>query len=235
MICLRSSQGSPKSTIKIDRLIRSKRRTIGIQVKPDATLVVRAPKSSKIEDIERVVIKHTDWIRKAKERALLNLKIFPPKRFIAGEVFLFLGQSLKLNFVDNQDIILIANGGFYLSSKYQSVAWQVLVAWYKYQAKKIIIQRVKFYAIQNSLKYSRIGITNASRRWGSCSHKGNLNFSWRLVMAPLEVLDYVVAHELAHLKERNHSKRFWNQVETIFPDYQKQRQWLRENEKRLTF
>jgi predicted metal-dependent hydrolase len=229
------SHESQNPKIRIDKLIRSKRRTIGIQIKPDSTLIVRAPKSSKIEDIERVVIKHKEWIRKAKMRAMLNIERFPPKQFVGGEVFIYLGQEFKLNIIDNQEIALIANDGFYLSKKYQSAARQVLIAWYKYQAKKVISQRVNIYAIKNSLKYSRIGITNASRRWGSCSPKGNLNFSWRLVMAPLEIIDYVVAHELAHLKEKNHSKRFWHRVEEIYPDYLNQRKWLRENEKRLTF
>ena len=78
------------------------------------------------------------------------------------------------------------------------------------------------------LKYDKIIITGAMKRWGSCSSKGNLNFAWRLVMAPIDIIDYVVVHELSHIVHRNHSKRFWEQVETIFPDYKIKRKWLKE-------
>ena len=75
------------------------------------------------------------------------------------------------------------------------------------------------YAKKRGLKYNKINITNAQKRWGSCSSKGNLNFSWRLVMAPLPVLDYVVIHELVHLEERNHGKSFWDKVKMLMPDH----------------
>ncbi|MCS7122892.1 MAG: M48 family metallopeptidase, partial [Candidatus Micrarchaeota archaeon] len=80
-----------------------------------------------------------------------------------------------------------------------------------------------------NFRYNRVRITNARRRWGSCSSSNNLNFSWRLIMAPLEVIDYVVVHELVHTRIKNHSKAFWRMVEAVMPDYDRQRRWLREN------
>ena len=87
--------------------------------------------------------------------------------------------------------------------------------------------RVEFYRKQIGKPVNSIRIKDVRSRWGSCSSKANLNFNWRLVLAPMEVLDYVVVHEMCHLKEMNHSKAFWDLVGEILPDYQKQREWLK--------
>lgn len=100
--------------------------------------------------------------------------------------------------------------------------------WYAARAVSIIPARVAYYQKQMGVSIGRICIKDVRSRWGSCSSKRNLNFNWRLVMAPLSVLDYVVVHELCHLKEMNHSKAFWALVEEILPDYTMQRKWLKE-------
>ncbi|MBI4687875.1 MAG: M48 family metallopeptidase [Nitrospirae bacterium] len=90
-------------------------------------------------------------------------------------------------------------------------------------------ERVSWYSSLSGLKYNRVKISDAQKRWGSCSAKGNLNFSWRLIMSPIRVIDYVVIHELAHLEERNHSKKCWNKVKIMLPDYEQYKEWLKEN------
>lgn len=96
-------------------------------------------------------------------------------------------------------------------------------------ARDIFTRKVSWYARIMGVTYGRIAIREQKTRWGSCSSKGNLNFNWRLIFAPPEVLDYVVVHELAHRREMNHSKAFYNIVESVLPDYKKSRRWLREN------
>ena len=100
---------------------------------------------------------------------------------------------------------------------------------YKERAKGIISRRVQHYAQLMGVNYGRITIKDQKSRWGSCSEKSNLNFSWRLILMPIEVMDYVVVHELAHLKQMNHSQAFWEEVEKILPNYKEQRKWLKEN------
>ena len=90
-------------------------------------------------------------------------------------------------------------------------------------------ERTVLYAERMQVSYGRITIRDQKTRWGSCSAAGNLNFNWRLVMAPGEVLDYVVIHELAHRREMNHSAAFWNIVESEMPDYRRHREWLKKN------
>ena len=97
------------------------------------------------------------------------------------------------------------------------------------QAFKLIPQRVEYFARQVGVTYGRITIRNQKTRWGSCSSKGNLNFNCLLMLAPTEILDYVVVHELCHRKEMNHSKAFWTEVEKVLPDYRQSVQWLKEN------
>lgn len=101
------------------------------------------------------------------------------------------------------------------------------------QACRVIPERVKYFASKAGVTYGRITIRNQKTRWGSCSAKGNLNFNCLLMLAPAEVLDYVVVHELCHRKEMNHSPQFWEEVRRILPDYKEQERWLKENGKCL--
>lgn len=96
-------------------------------------------------------------------------------------------------------------------------------------ARLVLTQKAGLYGSIMKVTYGRISIRDQKTRWGSCSTKGNLNFNWRLILAPEEIQDYVVVHELAHLKEMNHSPAFWAIVEEILPDYRKRRQWLKQN------
>lgn len=109
----------------------------------------------------------------------------------------------------------------------------VLEEWYREEAKDFLYERVRHWAEQIGVQYRRMAIKDQRTLWGSCSKDGNLNFNWRLVMAPAEVLDYVVVHELAHLLEMNHSKRFWAVVTRQCPDHKAHRRWLREHSRDL--
>ncbi|MCR4588314.1 MAG: M48 family metallopeptidase [Lachnospiraceae bacterium] len=104
-----------------------------------------------------------------------------------------------------------------------------LEKYYRKMAREVITKRVEYYSRYISRPYTSISIRDQKTRWGSCSSKGGLNFSWRLVLAPPQVLDYVVVHELCHLLHMNHSSAFWAEVGRIYPDYKACRKWLREN------
>lgn len=102
---------------------------------------------------------------------------------------------------------------------------------YRSLARKQITSYVEYYAAQMNVSYGRIAIREQKTCWGSCSSKRNLNFNWKLILMPAEIMEYVVVHELAHLFEMNHSKAFWSIVERVLPDYRKRRTWLHKNGK----
>lgn len=213
--------------VKIDKIIRSKRKTIALIVSADAMVVVRAPFRTPLRYIEKLVFQKRFWVAKKKKQALRNGVPVNAKKFVDGEEFLYLGEKYKLKIENCEDVKLADY--LYFPETYLSNGQTKMIEWYRQKALEKITERVNLYNQIGGWKFKSISITCANKRWGSCSPNGMLNFSWRLIMAPIAAIDYVAVHELAHIPEKNHSSRFWNKVRAIFPDYKNQRKWLREN------
>jgi len=218
----------------IHKLIRSRRRTVGLQVTPDAQLIVRVPERMPLEAVHEVVQGKLPWILKKQRFAREHFRTEPPKRFAPGEKYLYLGEAYELSVVSGDYGALGFDGKrFFLPEGCLPLAKWLFGDWYRGRAVEFFHDRVRHYAGILGVRYSRIGISNARRRWGSCNAKGVLNFSWRLVMAPREVADYVVVHEVVHLVELNHSKRFWEKVESLAPEYCRAKEWLERHQRTL--
>jgi len=212
----------------ISQVIRTRRRTLVLQVMPDAKLIIRAPARASELMIRQAVQEKMPWILKRQRIARETFR--PPVKFAAGEEFLYLGKRHKLLVISDANIPLDFNENeFLLSAAHLHEARRLFENWYKKKTFEIISGRIKPYVERTGLKYTRLSITSAKKRWGSCSLKGRLNFTWRLAMTPLAVVDYVIVHELVHLDEHNHSSRFWQKVRALFPDYRQARRWLRNN------
>lgn len=223
---------SKDTTHKIDELIRSKRKTIAIIVKPDGSVIVRAPLRASLKSIREFVYKNIQWIKR-KKAAVETLSPPVPRQYLPGELFLFLGNSYPLEIVEEQKQGLVLDGRFKLAQTWREDAALAFESWYREQARQYFRERIHYYSGLYGFHYKKIGITSAQTRWGSCSADGSLNFSWRLIMAPGEVVDYVVIHELVHTRFHNHSREFWSQVQQIMPEYREHRKWLKENGQRL--
>ena len=220
-------------TIPVDQIIRSRRKTLALIVKPDGALLVRAPLLTPRSVIQEFVQRNRDWIETRQAEALAALPP-APRQYRRGEIFPFLGTAYPLEIVGGQrEPLLLDDEKFKLAVSHHGDAALAFERWYREQARQILSDRVEFFARQYDFHYKRIGITSARTRWGSCSATGSLNFSWRLILAPLAVVDYVVAHELVHTVFHNHSKQFWGKVGTVLPGYQEHRRWLRENGRQL--
>ncbi|GAB4494092.1 MAG: SprT family zinc-dependent metalloprotease [Anaerolineales bacterium] len=217
----------------VDQLIRSKRKTIAILVQRDGKVIVRAPLKASERQIRQFVESKTRWILEKKAQAQQQPSQ-TARQFTAGERFPYLGQEYALSVVSSAKTGLRFEGGFSLNQNSQAEAALLFEKWYKAAARKVLTERVRFYAHKFGLKYQKIRISSARTRWGSCSSRGTLSFTWRLVMAPLDVVDYVVIHELAHLREQNHSAAFWAEVAKMMPDYKTRRDWLKKNGRFLT-
>ena len=215
---------------KIDKLIRSKRRTLSLEINESAEVIVRAPLKMPKEIIERFIYEKRIWID--EKLNVLQAKQKEETKFEQGESFLYLGVNYKLDITDT--VFNFFNGEkFSLSIRDKNSAEKIFKKWYKERAKIVITERVDYFSKYMQLEYKNIKITSAAKRWGSCSGYNNLNFTWRLIMAPMNIIDYVVVHELAHIRQKNHSKKFWAIVEKYIPDYKLKRKWLRENGYRL--
>src|SRR5215213_503392 len=221
-----------KMPVEISHTLRSKRKTLALIVKPDGSVIVRAPLRASEKTIREFVQNHSSWIQ--KKRAEFQAVVHPlPRQYVSGELFMYLGQGYPLEIVKRQKSPLLLEENFRLRESARAHAARVFERWYREQARHILEERVNDYARQYALRYQKIGITSARTRWGSCSATGSLNFSWRLIMAPIEAVDYVVVHELVHTIIHDHSKHFWKKVEEVMPDFRDRRLWLRKNGSQL--
>ncbi|HCM42206.1 MAG TPA: M48 family peptidase [Candidatus Omnitrophica bacterium] len=221
------------TAIPIHKLIRSRRKSIALMIAPDATLVVRAPLGISINAIQGLIEKKRKWIE-SKQSEVLKRGPVLRKTFTDGETFLFLGEEFSFKTMEG-DEIQTAGRELLFPRRYLAKAEARLIYWYKEKAIEVIAESANHYSRVSGWKFKTINITGAERRWGSCSFSGAINFSWKLIMAPRVVVDYVVVHELAHITEKNHSPRFWKKVESVLPNYQVHEKWLKDHGKTLTF
>ncbi len=214
-------------------LIRSKqrRKTISLHIKEDGKIVIYVPYRTPKWEIQKFIGEKQSWIVEKiseKEKRIKEAE----KKFLPGERFLYLGEWYPLEMQESSSQgppLTLAFGKFILNHDHIAEARDLFCNWYKKEAREKITERVDYYSNKFELPPEGIKITNAKSRWGSCSRENRLSFSWRMIMASVAVIDYVLIHELVHIREKNHSKKFWNYLESLLPDYRRHRQWLREN------
>jgi predicted metal-dependent hydrolase len=211
------------------RIEYSDRKTLGLIVERDASILVRAPRGASIEAIERFLDRKRYWLWEKTNHAQKYPAFETLKEFVSGESFLFLGRQYRLEVVDEDFEGLKFDGGFKLSRSQVGVAREVFQAWYLAQAREHIVPRVKRYAERMGVEFGDIRVRDLRYRWGSCTPKNHLVFNWRLVKAPADVIDYIVVHELAHLIEANHTPAFWNIVRVQVPSFDRAKAWLVEH------
>jgi predicted metal-dependent hydrolase len=206
------------------KVIRSNRRTIALEVTPRAEVLVRAPLTTSDSDIAQYVARKQRWLLDKLTKVAQVLETTPKHQFREGESFLFQGQTYELLYTNDKAVELTDK--LCVPKGKKEIVRDQIIEWYKQQARDILRERVDLMVAHAGAEYKKFRVTSAEKRWGSCGAKGSINLSWRLVMAPVWVIDYVVAHEVAHLDIRNHSAAFWNKVGILYPNYRKAQQWL---------
>jgi predicted metal-dependent hydrolase len=210
---------------------RKRRKTISLHIKEDGKIFVYAPHKAPRWEIEKFIEEKQSWIVKKiseNERSVRKAE----KAFVPGEEFLYLGELYPLEIQDTykkEHLLKLSFGKFILDKDHIEEARDLFVQWYKTEAKQRIMERVDYYSKRLQLFPKGVKVTSAKCRWGSCSRDNRLSFSWRIIMASFSIIDYILIHELVHIKEKNHSKRFWSYLESVLPDYRKQRLWLKQN------
>ena len=210
------------------QVVRSDRRTASIYIERDGSVLVRAPMGVDDARLEKLVHKRLPWIyRNLALWAELNREA-PKREFVSGETFYIEGQPCTLDVRKDAEAPLSLYGNLLvMRESSREKASEHLRALYRRLGYARIPGLVGKYASQMGLTPGRIRVWELMNRWASCSSAGNLNFHWRAMALPVEILEYLVVHELAHLVHRNHTKEFWGAVEKVLPHWSQSEQWLR--------
>lgn len=208
-------------------IVYSDRRTIRITVERDRRVVVRAPHRASPDAVRALVERKRFWIWDKLRSPRKYPEPPPRKEFVAGETFFWLGQTFPLELVAGRSEGLHFTGRrFELALSAQPRAHDLFVAWYVAAAKAHLLGRIGSLAQSMGISFQRIAVRRMRYRWASCSPQGTISFNWRIVQAPLIVVDYLVVHELAHVREPHHSAEFWNVVAVHAPAAGQAREWL---------
>jgi predicted metal-dependent hydrolase len=214
-------------------VVRTKRRkTASIQIIKGAVQAIVPEKLSDAR-VEALIQKRTPWIRK-KLREQSKAIVPKPKEYVSGENFTYLGRNYRLKVMrGNNNGVKLKGGYFEVGVSKKGDIRDALVQWYETRALIRLTDKTKRYSNIMGISPSLISVRDYKSRWGSCSSKGDITYNWRIIMAPHHIVDYVVVHELCHLKHPNHSPTYWRFVKREIPDYDRCRQWLREHEGEL--
>nr|WP_148265022.1 SprT family zinc-dependent metalloprotease [Collimonas fungivorans] len=217
-------------------LLRSKRRSIGFLISDDG-LRVTAPKWVTLGDIEIAIREKKRWIftKLSEYRDRSTRRMQPQMQWRDGETLPYMGRSITLrihatqkagiHFDDTSDQLIVclpADAGE------QQLKDRVL-GWLQLEAKRVFAERLPIYAQKLGVTYQSFALSSATTQWGSCTSEGKIRLNWRLMHFALPLIDYVIAHELSHLREMNHSPRFWATVQSIFPEFETARKTLRDS------
>lgn len=206
------------------QLIRSKRKSLAIEVKPDASVVVRAPHSLPHAEIESFVKEKSTWIEAKRIKAEAYLKANPS--YQDGSLMLYLGETYPIQQIPGDQTQVDFNGQVLRVSGNAPEAFR---QFYRQQFEKVALPRLDYYAKTHQLPYRKVRLKAQKTRWGSCGANNDINLNYLLAMAPISVIDYVLIHELCHTRIKNHSKDFWQLVASIAPDYQQAQTWLKQH------
>ena len=217
------------------KIVKSKRRTMALQVSKTGEVIVRLPFTVPYRLGHELVLKNSRWVYEAvlkiRSRPILN-----QFSWADGSELLLFGEKriIRILHVVKRKGILIKESSEELTLTGpidgEDTVKTVIKNWYRQRARQYLEEKTAVWAQIMNIDYGRIAIRDQATRWGSCSGKGNLNFNWRLVLLPVDLADYVVVHELAHRSYMDHSKAFWSTVEKEIPDYRSRRKRLREYE-----
>lgn len=209
------------------------RQTTDIVIERDGVVSVRPPLRMTPEQADETVFSKRMWIYRnlAEWRNLNAARIV--REWVNGESFLYLGSSYRLSMVDEQDEPLkLKDGRFQLRraliEQDGRLAQAAFEQFYKEKGLVRIQQRVSHFAPRVGVQPGEVHVKDLGYRWASCLPTGAMHFHWKCLMAPLTVIDYIVVHELCHMRHRDHSEAFWNEVDKVLPQYRERKEWLRE-------
>jgi len=223
--------------IQYTLLRRSGRKTASVTVAPDNSVTVIVPAELDDEAAAAIIQRKRKWIY---GKIAFNKEVripHKPKEYVSGEAFAYIGRNYRLKVQtgtpsgaelrDGRFVVMIPAG---LSGANRATRIvQELTGWYRAHAQQKLAQRARLHTKRMGLKLGAVGVRDYRRQWGSCHQDGSIFFNWKIILAPMQIIDYVVIHELCHLKHRDHSREYWRLLGLYLPDYLESKEWLRVN------
>jgi predicted metal-dependent hydrolase len=226
------------STIAYDVVYSGKRKTIGITVYPTGDVRISAPHRVSQAEVRRLVAEKADWIAKKLHEYKIEGCHDAAKKYVEGETFLYLGKEYLLHIVsgnhgplvtlDDRRLNIVLPPGL-VAGQQPAMAREAVFEWYRFHAEMTVEKAMGPYCRRLGILPPSYKVKNLSKRWGSCTARNDLNFNAKISMAPLPQLEYVVAHELCHVKVKDHSPRFWSLMEAVAPGYEEAKKALRKD------
>ena len=210
-------------------VVRSHRKSLGITVERDGNIVVNAPEALDEKEIEKQVWKKRLWIWEKLAIKKVYQQDAVSKRFVSGESFMYLGRNYRLEVISDDMPLKLQHGWFRFGQKQQRKAKECFKQWYVQHLNVKIKERLTLMLEKRKQEIPVFRVLELGYRWGSCTKEGCLNFNWKIAMAPVGVIDYIIVHELAHMKEATHSEKFWREVQRLMPNYLEKKEWLKKH------
>jgi len=210
------------------QIIRSDRKTLSLSINENAELIVRAPNRASYDEIQKFISEKSAWIE--KNHRLIKARLKDDLNHNLNSQCLYLGSLYPIKIDHNSFDQISFNGQiFTMNDESSETISLILKSWYKKRFMEVALPRLNYFSDKYNLKVNQVRVKEQKTLWGSCSSKNNINLNYLLIMAPIKVIDYVIVHELVHTVHKNHSVKFWQEVETIMPRYKEARYWLKDN------
>lgn len=207
---------------------RSKRKTVSIFIERDGSVTALVPEKISEDELKEVITSKEYQIHKnLAEWKQLNDKAIH-REYVSGQSFMYFGRNYRLKLIEkNQGKVILYKGKFLLGKDEVDKGKEYFIDFYKTKLKEKIIPIIKHRQAQLGVEVREVKVMELQNRWASCSSEKRINFHWKCMMAPVEVLNYIVVHELVHFNHPNHTPVFWNEVDKLIPDFIKNKEWLR--------
>jgi len=219
-------------------ILRSPRRsTVAVTVAPPGVVLLTAPKGTPVERLDRVVHEKARWIVSRLRMVRPGEPTLPAREFVTGETFLYLGRQYRMKVHSGPSAVHLDHGRFVVTitragADRSREVRDLLLRWYRRHAQECFQELVVRWALKVGVETPRLLVREQERRWGSCG-AGVVRFNWRVIQAPMKLVEYVVAHEIVHLLHDDHGRQFWAKLGEVLPDYENRRGALRQLGPRL--
>ncbi len=214
---------------------RSRRRmkTVAVTVDPDGSVLLVAPERFPTSRLDALVRRKAPWIAQRLRHVRSHDPPPAPREFVSGESVLYLGRHYRLKVHSGEtDAAKLRGGWLYVPApdgvERTTHVRATLVAWFRRHAAERLPERVEAWRAKAGVAMPHVVIANQQKRWGSCDRSGTIRLNWRIIQAPMRLVDYVVVHELVHLLHRGHGRDYWQAVGRVLPDYERRREDLRQ-------